>query len=91
MNKIDLSANGNTLFASGTGGTTRYESQGDIFALAARKDAPMMVQIKASKVGDQHLITQEATDNHINVLDRLLVPVGRVENGTKEEGDSSKG
>lgn len=87
MNKIDLSANGNTLFTSGAGGTARYESQGDKFALAAKKDAPRMVQIKASKVGDQHLIAQEASDNHILVLDRLLVPTGRVENGTKEEGD----
>lgn len=91
MNKIDLSSNGNTLYTSGLGGTARYESQGDKFALAARKDAPRMVQIKASKVRDQHLIAQEATDNHIYVLDRLLVPVGRVENGTKEEGDGRYG
>jgi hypothetical protein len=87
MNKIDLSSNGNTLFTSGTGGTARYESQGDKFALAAKKDAPRMVQIKASKVGDQYLIAQDASNNHMLVLDKLLVPAGTVENGTTEKED----
>lgn len=70
-------------------GTMRYERQQDgHFALAARKDAPRIVQIKSSKFGDQPLIAQEASDNHIMVLDKLLVQVGRAENGIREEGDS---
>lgn len=89
MNKIDLSDNGNVLFTSGLGGTARYEKQGESFALAARKDAPRMVQIKASKAGNQNLIAQEASDNHVIVLDKLLVPAGRAENGTKEDGDGN--
>ena len=89
MNKIDVSLNGHTLFTSGLGGSARYEMQSGKFVLAAKKDAPRMVQIKASKHGQQLLIAQEASNNHILGLDGLLVPVGKIEAGTKEEGEGT--
>lgn len=58
------------------------------FAMVSKKDEPRMVQIKASKAGDQLLLAQVASDNHIIGLGRLLVEVVRVQDGTKEDEGS---
>lgn len=88
MNKIETNENGNVLFTSGMGGTARYERVAeDNYVMSAKKDAPRMVQVKSSRFDPYPLIVQEATENHMLCLDKLLVPLGRVEEGTKEEGD----
>lgn len=88
MNKIELNANGNVLFASGMGGTARYDRQTeDQFVLSAKKDAPRTIQVKSSKFDPYPLIVQEASDNHMLCLDNVLTPTARIEEGTKEEGE----
>ena len=92
MSKITTNENGNVLYTSGLGGTARYDRQAeDSFVLAAKKDAPRTVQVKASRFDPYPLIVQEASDNHMLVLDKVLTPIARVEEGTKEDGDGRRG
>ena len=89
MNKIDTNENGNILYVGGLGGTARYERQTeDNFFLAAKKDAPRIVQIKSSKYDPYPLIAQTAAENHMVCLDKVLTPTARIEEGTKEEEGS---
>lgn len=90
MSKLDLNDNGSILYVAGNGGSRRYDRQSeDVFALAAKKDAPRVVQIKSSKYEPYPLLAQVAAENSMMCLDKVLVPTAMIEEGIREKEDGN--
>ena len=86
MYRVEINETGKTVYVCGQGGITRYDQMDENpFVLTAKRDAPHTSQIKSSRFAPYPLLAQEATSNHIVCLDKMLVPVTRIEEGFKEE------
>jgi hypothetical protein len=86
LNKVKSKITENYLFTSGLGGTAKYLIKNDdTYQMIAKKDAPRIVQVKASKFDPDRLIVQEEEVNHLICLDKDLTPYSHIEEGTKED------